>query len=168
MYFIRTATERDLPAVRDLLVAAYRDTYEPFHGAEKVGDLNERWNALPVLKTLLADTTGEFLVADNGRRIGGMAYATPSRASAKTVGLVKLYVHPELKRQGIGQNLLAEIETCFPAADRVRLQVDIENVAALSFYQAHGFEIVGRTENCSTDESGMPAHLMEKAITPYG
>lgn len=166
MYFVRTASAKDLPSIHRLLVAAYESTYVPLHGAEKVAELNASWNAPELLASLLADTAGEFLVADNGREIGGVAYASPSRKLAKTAGLVKLYVHPERKRQGIGQALRAEIETCFPHAERLRLQVDVDNHDAIAFYEAHGFAVVDRTANCGTDESGIPALIMEKTLTP--
>jgi ribosomal protein S18 acetylase RimI-like enzyme len=168
IYFVRTATEKDLPAIRKLLVAAFEETYVPIHGAEKVAKLNEGWNSELVLRSCLKDPAGEFLVADNGRWLGGVAYATPSRSLPKTIGLMKLYVGPGMKREGIGQNLLEEIETCFPTAERLRLEVDVENAGAIAFYQAKGFEQVGRTENCGASESGMPAYIMEKKLTPYG
>lgn len=168
MFFVRTATDRDLASIHELLLAAYRNTYEPIHGAEKVSAMNASWNTQTVLRSLIADTAGEFLVADDGKRLGGIAYATPSRALPKTVMLSKLYVHPDWKRQGIGQALLAEVETCFPTAERLRLEVDLENADAIAFYHAHGFEAVGRTENCGAGQSGIPAHILEKVLTPYG
>ena len=163
-YFVRTATERDLPAIRSLLIAAFEDTYVPIHGAEKVAALNADWNSETVLRSCLKDPSGEFLVADNGKQIGGVAYAAPSRMKPKTIGLIKLYVAPGLKRQGIGQSLLEEVEACFPAAERLRLQVDVENTSAIAFYQANGFSMDGRTENCGTGETGIPAYYMEKPI----
>lgn len=166
MYFIRTASERDLPAIRALLIAAYEDTYGSIHGAERVAKLNADWNSVQAVSTCLKDPSGEFLVADNGREIGGIAYACPSPERPRTAALVKLYVHPDRKRQGIGGDLFAEVETCFPEAQALRLQVDIANEAAIAFYQAHGMTIVGRTENCGQDESGIPAHIMEKVLTP--
>lgn len=164
MYFIRTATERDLKAIQALLIAAFEHTYGPIHGADKVAELNRDWNSEAVLRACLKDPAGEFLVADNGSQIGGIAYAAPSRSKPKTIGLLKLYVLPGLKRQGIGQDLLAEVEACFPAAERLRLQVDVENAGAIAFYQAMGFEMDGRTENCGTGNTGIPAFYMEKAI----
>jgi ribosomal protein S18 acetylase RimI-like enzyme len=163
-YFVRTATERDLPAIRALLLCAYEDTYVPIHGEDKVAELNRDWNSETVLRSCLKDPAGEFLVADNGKQIGGIAYATPAKSKPKTIGLVKLYVAPGLKRQGIGQSLLEEVEQCFPAAEWLRLQVDIENTGAIAFYQANGFVTVDRTENCGTGASGIPAFIMDKPL----
>lgn len=164
IYFVRTATERDLPAIRALLVSAYEDTYVPIHGADKVAELNRDWNSETVLRACLKDPAGEFLVADNGKQIGGVAYAAPARTRPKAIAIVKLYVAPGLKRQGIGQSLLEEVEECFPAAEWLQLEVDIENTGAIAFYQAKGFMTVDRTENCGTGASGIPAFIMEKAL----
>lgn len=164
MYFVRTAHEQDLSAIRTLLVAAYHATYDALHGAEKVAALNADWNSADTLKALIKNPSGEFLVADNGQALGGIAYACMSKKTPKTVALVKLYVHPDRLRHGIGRDLLAEMETCFPDAERIRLQVDVDNANAIAFYEAHGFSPAGRTENCGSDESGIPALLMEKPL----
>lgn len=166
MYFIRTASERDLPAIHALLVAAYDAVYTPIHGREKVAELNAAWNSPDVLRQLIRDPAGEFLVADSGTEIGGIAYACPSRSKPATATLAKLYVHPDRKRKGIGGALFAEVETCFPEAKTLRLEVDVSNPEAIAFYEAHGMSIVGRTENCGTAESGIPAHIMEKTLDP--
>lgn len=167
IYFVRTASEKDLPGIRSLLVAAYEAVYTPLHGAETVAKLNASWNAPETLRACIKDPQGEFLVADSGKEFGGIAYACPSRQKPKAAALVKLYVDPDLQGQGIGRDLLAEIETCFPKAESLRLQVDTGNAKAIGFYEAHGFATVGRTENCGSDESGIPALIMEKPLTPH-
>nr|WP_316653627.1 GNAT family N-acetyltransferase [uncultured Gellertiella sp.] len=164
MYFVRTAHERDLDAIRNLLLAAYHFTYDALYGVDKVNELNADWNAADQLNTLIKDPGGEFLVADNGRSIGGVAYACMSTRTPHTAALVKLYVHPDCLRLGIGRDLLAEMETCFPDATRMRLQVDPGNSRAIAFYETHGFAVSGRTENCGSGESGIPALLMEKPL----
>ncbi len=100
MYFVRTAHERDLDAIRNLLLAAYHVTYDALYGVDKVNELNADWNAADQLKTLIKDPGGEFLVADNGRSIGGVAYACMSTRTPHTAALVKLYVHPDWPQAG--------------------------------------------------------------------
>lgn len=163
-FFVRTATEKDLPAIRALLMAAFEETYVPLHGAEKVAALNAGWNSQTVLASCLKDPSGEFLVADDGCRIGGVAFARPASGFPKTIGLLKLYVAPGLKRRGVGRSLLEEVEACFPGAERLRLEADAENTDAIAFYQSKGFTAVGRTENCGSAESGIPALILEKPL----
>ncbi|TNB47895.1 GNAT family N-acetyltransferase [Martelella lutilitoris] len=164
MFFVRTAMETDIPAVCVLLDASWHETYDALLGAEKVNQMVAGWHSPKAVKDRLERKGGEFLVADNGTRIGGMAYAAPSQKRADVVNLHQLYIHPECQRQGIGRDLFAEIETCFPNARKLALEVVIGNDAALAFYQAHGMSEAGRTENCGACGSGIPAIIMEKDL----
>ncbi|MGX9572801.1 GNAT family N-acetyltransferase [Mesorhizobium sp. f-mel] len=68
----------------------------------------------------LTRPNSEFLVADDGRRIGGMAFAAAT-TDAKIVMLNQLYVHPTCQRQGIGQ-ALEEVHASFPEARTLRVR----------------------------------------------
>ncbi|PRX11719.1 UNVERIFIED_ORG: ribosomal protein S18 acetylase RimI-like enzyme [Martelella mediterranea] len=164
MFFVRTAMETDIPAVCSLLDVTWHATYDPILGAEKVSQLVASWHSAQAVKARLERKGGEFLVADDGRRLGGMAYAAPSKTKADVINLHQLYIHPDFLRQGIGRDLFAEIETCFPHAKKLALEVVIGNDGALAFYQAHGLSEVSRTENCGTCGSGIPAIVMEKDL----
>lgn len=164
MFFIRTAQEADLENIRELLVETWRQTYAPFHGFDKVDALIDGWHSLPAIKARLSRPDAEFLVADNGEYMGGMAYAAMSRKNTKTANLNQLYVHPLWQRQGIGTDLFAEIETCFPDADKLRLEVTEENERAIAFYEAHGMAVVGHTKDAGSPGTGIPALVMEKKL----
>ncbi|MGF6171995.1 N-acetyltransferase family protein [Ensifer sp. 4252] len=164
MFFVRTASERDLEKVRALLVETWHATYDTFYGVEKVNELTGRWHSLPALKSRLERKNAEFLVADDGRNIGGMGYASMSDTLKKTAVLHQLYVLPKFQRQGIGRDIFAELETCFPDAERMRVEVEPQNLHALAFYRAHGFSEVGQTSDCGGDQSGLPALILEKPL----
>ena len=164
MYFVRTASERDLEKVRTLLVETWHATYDCLYGVDKVNEFTGKWHSVPALKARLARRDAEFLVADNGADIGGMAYAAMATDLPKTALLHQLYCHPECQRNGIGRDLFAEIETCFPDAKVMRLEVEPENEPAIRFYRAHGFVEVGKTANCGDGQSGIPAIIMEKTL----
>jgi len=164
MFFIRSASEQDLKKVQTLLAETWRATYVPFYGAEKVEALIAEWHSMEALKKRLKMPKSEFLVADDGKVIGGMAYASMAEKPAKTATLHQLYVHPDFQRQGIGHDLFAEIETCFPDADTMRLEVEPKNASAIAFYERHGFVTVGEVANCGGGNSGLPALLMEKPL----
>ncbi|MBA3447746.1 MAG: GNAT family N-acetyltransferase [Pseudaminobacter sp.] len=161
--FVRTASERDLPAVRELLVATWRATYDSIYGAERVKDITDDWHSIASLKARLARPNSEFLVADDGKRIGGMAYAAAT-TDPKIVLLHQLYVNPSFQRAGLGRMLLAEVEDSFPDARTVRLEVEAANAPALAFYRRNGFVQAGETANCGGPTSGIPAMVMEKTL----
>ena len=161
--FVRTAGERDLPAIRDLLVETWHATYDGIYGAKRVSEITGEWHSLPALKTRLARPNSEFLVADDGREIGGMAFAAAA-SDGKTVMLHQLYVRPSRQRRGVGRMLLCEIEDSFPDAERLRLEVEEANLPAVKFYRSHGFVQTGRTAHCGAESSNIPAALYEKHL----
>ncbi|MHA7970730.1 GNAT family N-acetyltransferase [Rhizobium sp. CAU 1783] len=165
MFFVRTASLKDAEALRTLLSDAFHATYDPLYGEQKVRELVDAWHSIPALKARIGKKGGEFLVADDGRRLGGMAYAAMSSKMAKTAFLHQLYVHPSCLRMGIGRDLFAELETCFPDAEIMRLEVEPRNAAAIGFYEAHGFAEVDRTTSCGGPDSGLPAIIMEKRLS---
>ena len=164
MYFVRTAGERDLEKVRALLAESFHATYDGLHGRARVEDLIAHLFSPAALKARLVRKDAEFLIADDGRNIGGMGYAAMSQQLTKTVMLHLLYVRPALQRQGIGRDIFAELETCFPDAEIMRLEVEPQNAAAIAFYQMHGFTEVGRNENNGAGQSGIPALIFEKPL----
>jgi ribosomal protein S18 acetylase RimI-like enzyme len=161
--FVRTASERDLAAVRALLVETWHATYDAIYGVERVTEITNDWHSIASLKARIGRPNSEFLVADDGKTIGGMAYAAAT-TDPKLVMLHQLYVHPSFQGEGIGKMLLDEIEDSFPDARMLRLEVEAANTSALAFYRANGFVQAGETANCGSDQSGIPALVLEKVI----
>ena len=167
MFFVRTASEQDLEKVRALLGETWHATYDRIYGVEKVNELHASWHSLAALKARLVNKNSEFLVADDGRTIGGMGYAAMSTEMTKTVMLYMLYVSPSHQREGIGRDIFAELETCFPDAEIMRLDVDPQNEAAIAFYTAHGFVEAGRSDNSGQGQSGLPTLIFEKPLAGH-
>ena len=161
--FIRTAGERDLPVIRDLLVETWHATYDAIYGVERVNELTGKWHSIAALRERLEKPRSEFVVADDGRAIAGMAFAT-AVDGGKTLFLHQLYVRPSQQGRGVGGLLLDEIETAFPEAGKVRLEVEEANARAVAFYVAQGFSETGRTANCGAGDSGIPALVFERPI----
>lgn len=161
--FVRTASERDLAAIRSLLVETWHATYDGLYGADRVTDITNEWHSPAALKARLAQPDSEFLVADDGKEIAGMAFASAVDEGG-TVMLHQLYVLPSHHGRGIGGMLMEEIESCFPNATRIRLEVEEGNERAVRFYISQGFSEAGRTANCGGTNSGIPALIFEKPI----
>ena len=160
--FVRTAGARDLEAVRELLTQTWHATYDAIYGLEKVNDITGEWHSLNALKAQMKRPNSEFLVADDGKRIGGIAFAAATSDPA-IILLHQLYVHPDFQRQGIGKALLDEVGESFPEAKTLRLEVEEVNGAAVAFYRANGFLPVGNTADCGGG-SGLPALIFEKKL----
>jgi ribosomal protein S18 acetylase RimI-like enzyme len=160
-FYIRTASVRDLPAVSALLGTTWHAIYDRLYGAEKVAAITSEWHSVPALQSRLERPNSEFLLADDGKSLLGMAFAA---ASGRLVTLHQLYVLPAHHGRGIGGQLLEEVLECFFDAERITLEVDPGNAGAIDFYKRYGFAETGRTENCGAGKSGIPALIFERQI----
>lgn len=159
-FYIRSAMDSDLNAVQSLLRRAWHAAYDRIYGAEKIAAVSADWHSLNALAANLKRPWSEFLLADTGDGIVGMAYLAQS--SEDFVMLHQLYVDPASTGQGIGSQLLAECFEAFPEARAFRLEVDEHNPDARCFYERFGFREITRTANCGKDGSNMPAIVMER------
>lgn len=159
--FVRTASRRDLSAIRDLLVETWHATYDSIYGAAKVKEINDEWHATAALEKRLSMPHSEFVVADDGKILLGMAFASQRE---KRVTLHQLYVSPSAQGRNIGTDLLQEIIFCFDGANEISLEVDPANTGAIRFYEAFGFEKSGETANCGAEGSGIPAAVYSMKI----
>jgi ribosomal protein S18 acetylase RimI-like enzyme len=161
--FVRTASERDLAAVRELLVETWHATYDHIYGVERVTAITSDWHSMASLGKRLTRPNSEFLVADDGKEIAGVAFAAAD-PEGKVVMLYQLYVRPAFQGRGIGGMLLDEILDCFPDAETIRLEVEQANDRAIAFYTAYGFAEAGRTGDCGSAGSGIPALVFERPL----
>ena len=142
--FVRTASERDLGAIRTLLVETWHATYDPIYGEERVTEITDEWHSIEALRPRLSRPNSEFLIADDGKRIGGVAFAE-AIDGGRLIVLRQLYVLPPLQGRGIGGMLLDEVIESFPEASAIRLEVEERNARAIAFYTANGFVPSGET-----------------------
>jgi GNAT superfamily N-acetyltransferase len=161
--FVRTASERDLDLIKALLAETWHATYDAIYGVERVNAITAEWHSIASLKARLTRPNSEFLVADDGKQITGMAFAAATN-DAGVVMLHQLYVWPQMQGKGVGRLLLDEVEQCFPEARTLRLEVEEANAPAVRFYLAYGFAQVGATANCGAAQSGIPALIFEKKL----
>jgi ribosomal protein S18 acetylase RimI-like enzyme len=160
--FVRTAGQRDIPALRVLLAQTWHATYDAFYGAETVDALIGRFHSPAALQAMLDRQRSDYLVADDGERLCGCAYAAATGDDARVVTLFQLYVLPELQGRGIGGMLLEEIEQSFFESERLRLDVEERNGRAVAFFETEGFTQVGREEHAG--ELARSVLIYEKSL----
>lgn len=158
--FVRSASSGDLQTISDLLGETWHATYDPIYGHDRVSEITAEWHSPAVLADNLKKPNSEFVVADNGDTIAGMAFA--SALADGVVMLHQLYVKPDWQGQGAGQLLLEEIIGCFADVQAIRLEVEAENTGAIAFYRRQGFEEAGQTGNCGKPDSGIAALIFER------
>lgn len=163
MFFVRTASIRDVEKVQLLLVETWHATYDAIHGAEFVDDICQTWHNVENIKSNIESRDGEYVVADSGEEIGGMAFVkAPSKDG--NAYLSQIYVRPDLQRQGIGRDLMAEVENCFTEAKALRLGVDSKNLSAANFYEHLGYHNTGISFSDTVSDRAIEALVFEKTL----
>ncbi len=158
--WVRTASKRDIGTISQLLDQVWHDTYDDIYGVEKVNEITAQWHSKSALERNLKLPASEFLVADDGNKIAGTAFA--SQIGPKTAKLHQLYVLPEFQGKGVGKLLLEEIEDSFFETQNLSLEVEELNESAIRFYKKNGYSQTGKTAKCGADDSGIAALVFTK------
>lgn len=160
--WLRSVSESDLDAVRALLKHTWHATYDGIYGSEKVEAITNDWHSIEALRRHLDKPYSEFVLADSEAGPLGVAFASMIEEGVSQLHM--LYVAPEAHGRGIGTELLMEMESAFPSASKMRLEVEAANTTAIAFYERRGFRKAGTTSNCGRPNSGIPALICEKAL----
>ena len=150
-FVIREATLADHEGILDVWLRSVRATHG-FLTEEHIQELlpQVRDAALPALELWV-------LCAGNGEIVGFLGMAGAS--------IEALFLSPGILRRGAGRTL---VEHARRLKGALTVDVNEENVDALRFYEACGFEVVGRSP---VDGGGRPfplLHLRERAAVAEG
>jgi GNAT superfamily N-acetyltransferase len=163
MFFVRTAGPRDLQKIRTLLLVCFDEAFASQIGVAELEKLKQSQLSEAALKTRLEKRDGEFLVADDGKTFAGIGYAVMSSDMVKTATLDLIYVAGPHQRNGIGKDIFAELETCFPDAEIMRADVGTDNHAARAFMGSVGFSDVDQLASVA-DDNGTARIVFEKRL----
>lgn len=147
---IREATDGDIEAIRDVARRSWEADYPAIVSRETVTDRVDDWYAPERLADDIGRPRALVLVADEDGVVG-FAHTV---LSAETGHILRLYVDPEHRGQGIGGDLLeATRDELFDrGVDAVQAMVLAENELGNEFYRAYGFELTGQGETRIGDE----------------
>jgi len=143
---LRDCREGDLEAVRVIYAREVLEGTASFElEPPDLAELTARWRAIRSARL-------PYVVAEQGGRIAGYAYAGPYRARPGYRYTVEnsVYVAPWARRQGIGRVLLDRLIAA--ASDRGMRQMvaiigDSAHVASIALHERAGFRLVGALEN---------------------
>lgn len=142
---IREATPSDVDGIRAVADAAWESEYPDVLTRETVTAGVDEWYDEESITEALRVPGATLLVVDDGDGVVGFAHAFRSGA---TGDILRLYVHPDRQREGIGSDLLEATvdELVSQGVGRVRAMVLADNDRGRSFYESFGFEKVDEGE----------------------
>ena len=136
--------------------ATLRDFFK-LHRLEKLCFQSDAWPWIDIIAALTFPETIR-LVAEQGEALIG--FVIGDRRRQRDMGwIASIGVHPDLRQQGIGRDLLQACERDLDIA-RIRLSLRPTNQAALSLYRTAGYVEIDRWPRYYRD--GEDAIVMEK------
>lgn len=150
---IRPADPDDAEAIREVARESWGTDYPGIVSRETIPDTVEEWYDPDRLREEV-ETPGVVVpVAEAGGEVVGFAHAVVSTESW-TGAILRLYVHPDHRREGIGTQLLeATVDRLRDRnAERIEAMVLADNEAGNEFYRAAGFEREDTGETVIGDE----------------
>ena len=160
---IRLLDTKEVDAVSALARVVWQATYPALISQPQIDFMLADRYAAKRIHAQLDDPRHAWWVAQQDQRLAGFAHASLDGADCK---LDKLYVHPDLQRQGIGRALLATAQDWARAqhAHRLWLQVNRGNTQAIAAYQKQGFHIVESHVFDIGHGFVMDDHVMERML----
>jgi ribosomal-protein-alanine N-acetyltransferase len=148
-YRIRPASLADVPSLAELERVCFSDP----------------WTAAGIRETIQYETARAFVAEDQDQIVGYVM----ARMSGEEGEILDLAVRPELRRRGIGRQLLLSVWNAL-GSEGVRelyLEVRESNRAAIELYRGHGFRPVGLRPRYYRNPAE-DAIVLRAALSPCG
>ena len=151
---IREATKADVDAIRRVAEASWEADYPDVMGRESLDEGVHDWYSTDRIREAIYWSRSHMLVAERDGDVVGFVHADV-RADDGVGHVLRLYVHPDHRRQGIGGDLLAAACRALSEAGvtHVRATVLESNDVGNEFYRQHGLEPAGTESVIVGDET---------------
>jgi GNAT superfamily N-acetyltransferase len=172
---IRTATEADLPALRDLMALSIGELQKAFLTPDQVAasfDIMELDTQLVADRTYLVVEADGVLAGCGGwsRRatlFGGdhtagrdAALLDPATEAAR---IRAMYTHPDFARRGVGRLIIATCEAAAAAEGFTRCEM-AATLAGEPLYRACGYEVIEPFDGVTSTGVAVPLKRMGKPL----
>ena len=139
MLSIRKADTADIQLIRELAMQVWPQTYTPILGDNQVAYMLGLFYT-PAALQLQMEQNHRFIVCNSNEQ--PVAFASWSEIKPGIFKLHKIYIIPGQQGKGIGRFIIDHItrELKQAGAKELRLNVNIYNHAAKSFYEKTGFK----------------------------
>lgn len=160
---IREAAEADIEAIRRIAQKSWSTDYPDILSRETAESSVDEWYAPGELRSELSHPRSILAVAETDGGVVGFVHAVTGDELGH---VLRLYVAPDHRRQGIGRRLLDHVVDAMAGLgfDRVAALVLAENDPGVEFYRSLGFQTVDEAET----RIGGTAHrelTMERSIS---
>jgi phosphinothricin acetyltransferase len=161
---VRAATNADLPALAEIHDRYVRKSTITFDEKSRSMEGHEAW-----MRNYDSSGPHRLLVAEQGSAISGCAFSSAYRQHAAFRQTVEtsIYLHPDVRRQGVGTMLYSALFEILEQEDlhRAVAGISLPNPASVALHERFGFRTVGVfNEYASKNGQRLSSVWMEKAF----
>lgn len=148
---VREATDDDIGSIRRVARASWEADYPDILSRESIDEGIDEWYSSDQLEAAVGRSTTLLLVGERDGDVVGFVHGV---WSGEEGDILRLYVDPDRRGEGIGRELLERArDTLFEQdVDRIVAMVLEENDPGNAFYRAFGFEQVDTGETTIAGE----------------
>lgn len=148
----RPATAEDVEAIRSIARISWETDYPDIVSRETIAEGFEEWYAPDSLRRELGKDDATIFLAVEASEPVGFAHGVVSEGVGN---VLRLYVHPEARGEGVGTDLLERTaeRLAEEGAKSLRAMVLKNNDAGRAFYRAAGFDAVDDAETIIASET---------------
>ncbi len=139
---IREATTDDINGIRQVAETSWDGDYPDILSRETIHEGVDEWYSPEQLRDSLAWAHTFILVAEQDDAVIGFVHAVSDREST-TGDILRLYVHPDYRGDGIGRQLFEAVRDKLTnnGVKQLHAMVLAENEVGNEFYRSFGFEL---------------------------
>jgi ribosomal protein S18 acetylase RimI-like enzyme len=164
-YSIVSADNVDWFSYRDFRLEALQTEPQAFGSSynDQVNRKNEEWQHN--LKRYIQGNGNWMFFATQGLNLIGMmgAFQTDADRKNNTAQIIAVYVKREFRGKGVGKKLMKALleELAKAKIKKVKLSVNVEQVAAVKLYENFGFKVVSKEDQILGDGQKHTEYNME-------
>jgi|AntDeeMinimDraft_4_1070355.scaffolds.fasta_scaffold01105_4 ribosomal protein S18 acetylase RimI-like enzyme len=140
---VREATTDDVDAIQDVAHSSWTEDYPDILSRESIQEGFDEWYSDDLVRDSIIWSRALMLVAERDDEVVGFAHAVWN-LDEKEGNILRVYVVPEHRNAGLGQQLLEETRDRLVDQDveRINAMVLEANEPGNAFYRGFGFEQV--------------------------
>jgi ribosomal protein S18 acetylase RimI-like enzyme len=144
----RPANVGDVDGIQRVAHEAWHAAYDDIIGEDAVESTLDEWYEDDAIEAGVDHEAQDFFVATVDGEVVGYAHVGP-HPPRRVHQVYRLYVDPDHWHEGIGRNLVAEVEQALYDRDVTAYEAEVlaGNDRAVAFYEAVGFERVDEQES---------------------
>jgi diamine N-acetyltransferase len=136
---IKLAGIADIPTIREITMQVWPQTYIPIVGEAQVAYMLGRFYNPKALEKQMTESQHRFTVGYDGEK--PVAFASWGEVEPGVCKLHKLYISTDVQGRGFGRAMVDRVVSDVReyGANKLRLNVNIHNTPAITFYEKYGF-----------------------------